>query len=154
MSQWVNVPEGASGSSRIRTKLFDPDGIFTQETPGVRDDPVQVNSCGSVAPGMTESTARVKVSDGAGINVGMDAFIDEAFMPEGRVSGAVQPQKRTNTTIRHSEKIHRIFMNLISPAGQIYLTKPKGGAGSLTEMTAPKATRCTTRVQGAGPVGL
>jgi hypothetical protein len=56
-----------------------PDGTFTQETPGVWDDPVQVNTCGSVAPGETESTVRVKFSDGVDMGVGMDTFTGEEF---------------------------------------------------------------------------
>jgi hypothetical protein len=71
-----------------------------------------------------ESTVRVKFSDGVNMSLGMDASIGEEFASGNGVSGAVQPQMRTNTTIRHGEKIRRIFMNRISPAGQIYLMKP------------------------------
>jgi hypothetical protein len=77
-----------------------------------------------VAPGVTESTVRVKLSDGEDMSVGMDALTGEVFESAGLVSEAVQPQRRMNTTIRNGEKIRRIFMNRISPAGQIYLTKP------------------------------
>jgi hypothetical protein len=91
---------------------------------------------------VTESTVRVKLSDGEDMGVGMDALTGEVFESAGLVSEAVQPQRRMNTTIRNGEKIRRIFMNRISTAGQIYLTKQNGGAGSLAgrKMTAPKAT--------------
>jgi hypothetical protein len=54
----------------------------------------------------------------------MDVFIGEEVWSGDGVSGAVQPQMRMNTIIMHGEKIRRIFINLISPAGQRYLMKP------------------------------
>jgi hypothetical protein len=106
-----------------------PDGTFSHERPGVRDDPAQANSCGSVAPGVTESTVRVKFSDGVNMGVGMDVVTGEEFASGEGASGTVQPQMMTNTTIRHGEKIRRISMDRISPAGKIYLTKPAEVSG-------------------------
>ena len=125
MSQWVNVPEGASGSSRIRTKLLVPDGTFTQETPGVRDDPVQVNSWGSVAPGVTESTVRVKSLEAVDTCVGMDVVTAEVGESGEGVPGAVQPQVSTRKTTRQEQRIRMIFINGMSPAERIYLMTPR-----------------------------
>jgi hypothetical protein len=102
-----------------------PDGTFTQETPGVRDDPVQVNSCGSVAPGVTESTVRVKSSDTVDTCAGMDVVAGAEGVSGEVVPGAVQPQVSTRKTTRQEQRIRMIFINGMSPAERIYLMTPR-----------------------------
>ena len=56
MSQCVNVPAVASGSSMIRTKLLVPGGTFSHDTAGDSLAPVQVYASGNTAPGASAST--------------------------------------------------------------------------------------------------
>src|SRR5438309_8147377 len=49
-TQWINVPEGASGSSMIRAKLLVPGGGSVQESGGEVSAPSQVNSLGISPP--------------------------------------------------------------------------------------------------------
>jgi len=55
----VKVPAGASGSSRISTRLFVPAGIISHDTEGDSFAPVQVLIAGTRDPGVSEPTCSV-----------------------------------------------------------------------------------------------
>jgi len=113
--QWVNVPDGASGSSKIRAKLLVPAGTFSHEIPGVRYDPAQVNSFGRTDPGVIDSTVMVKFVVAGVTCAGMVVVTGEAGESPDVLTGAVQPQVSTSITIVILQRTRMLFISGISP---------------------------------------
>ena len=107
-SQWVNVEFGASGSSRIRTRLFVPTGIPSHATSGVSPAPLQVYTSGRTDPPTRESTRRVNAGDGFDAEVRLSGFTTGELAGEDDV-GVVHPARKTKTLMITAAGISQRF---------------------------------------------
>jgi hypothetical protein len=93
------VPFDASGSSRIRARLFVPFGILSQETAGDSLAPLQVYRSGNADPGARDATERERVPAGPDADTGDAGGDGESGLP-GCCDTDVHPDARRNTNTR------------------------------------------------------
>ena len=100
----MNLPFGASGSSRIRTRLFVELGTPLHATSGDSLAPLQVETSGRTEPGVREATLIINVSGGPVVTICWFAGGEGEEEPKEEGAGDVHPPEITTTMMNTASR--------------------------------------------------